>query len=482
MGDLSEGPQIETEVTKDVEFVVNSEENGSGTDKGYFRGLVSSKSAKQVIAVCLIGAMLAGGSVYYYRYKNTGYSVKYQGQFLGYVRDREAAVEALDKVKEQIKKYDASIDLNDDLEFEKVIVTSDKVTEAQNIVKSIESGLYIEYTCFAIMLNGKEFAIVGTEEEANKVVEGVKEHFKAEEAKTGAEVLSVSIKDDIKVEKRIVDSSKISDAKTILDTLLAGKGVTKKYEVKSGDSIWRIAKNNDMGIEEITAVNQGLDIERLQIGQLINLSVSEPYLNVEATVKATYDEKIPYDTKYVKDDKLYKGQSRLVEAGQYGINKIVKQITKLNGKEIASSVLNSAIVKEPVTRVMAQGTKQLIGSGKFLWPTNGRITSSFASRGGSHGAIDIGAPKGTPIAAADSGTVVYAGWYYGYGYLVRIDHGNGYETYYGHCSAMFVKSGDTVKRGQHIANVGSTGRSTGPHLHFEVRLGGIRQNPLKYLK
>lgn len=440
------------------------------------------KAAKQIAAVCLIGTMLACGSVHYYNYKNAGYAVKYQGKFLGYVRDKSSAVEALNQIEESIQKNDPSIDINNELEFEKVVVASHKISEGTDLVKDIESELYIKYTCYALLLNGSEFAVVSTEDEAKSIIETLKKHFEEEEAKNGAEVLSVVIKDELTTEKRVVNSTKLSDAKSVIDTLLAGKGTTKKYEVKSGDSIWRIAKNNGMGIQEITDVNPGLNIEKLQIGQLINLSVSEPYLNVETTVKTAYNQNIQYDTQYVSDSNLYKGQSKVLEKGQYGINRIVKQITKLNGQEIESTVLSTEKVKDPVTQVLARGTKQLIGSGKFQWPANGSITSSFASRGGSHKGLDIAAPKGTYIYAADGGTVVHSGWYYGYGYLVKIDHGNGYETYYGHCSALHVKAGETVTRGQHIANVGSTGNSTGNHVHFEVRLNGVPKNPLSFLK
>jgi murein DD-endopeptidase MepM/ murein hydrolase activator NlpD len=98
-----------------------------------------------------------------------------------------------------------------------------------------------------------------------------------------------------------------------------------------------------------------------------------------------------------------------------------------------------------------------------------------------HEGIDIGAPEGTPIYAAAAGTVIYAGWESGYGNLTVIDHGNGLATAYGHQSRLAVSSGQTVSRGQLIGNVGSTGHSTGPHLHFEVRVNGVPTNPLDYL-
>ena len=95
--------------------------------------------------------------------------------------------------------------------------------------------------------------------------------------------------------------------------------------------------------------------------------------------------------------------------------------------------------------------------------------------------LDIATSKGTPISAAASGTVAFAGYKGSYGYLVVISHGNGVQTYYGHCSSLYVSAGETVSQGQTIAAVGSTGNSTGPHLHFEVRVNGTAYNPENYV-
>ena len=120
----------------------------------------------------------------------------------------------------------------------------------------------------------------------------------------------------------------------------------------------------------------------------------------------------------------------------------------------------------------------------LIKPVSGSVTSRFGSRWGkTHKGIDIGAPKGTPIKAAASGTVVSSstGYNGGYGNCVVVSHGNGIETAYGHCSALYVKVGQKVSQGQVIAGVGNTGRSFGNHLHFEIRINGVAQNPQNYL-
>jgi murein DD-endopeptidase MepM/ murein hydrolase activator NlpD len=118
----------------------------------------------------------------------------------------------------------------------------------------------------------------------------------------------------------------------------------------------------------------------------------------------------------------------------------------------------------------------------LIWPVNGTVTSGFGMRWGRmHEGIDIAAPTGTPIWAAAAGTVVYAGWLGGYGNLVVVDHGGGFATAYAHTSAILVAVGRSVAQGETIALVGSTGHSTGPHVHFEVRVNGVAVDPLLYL-
>lgn len=118
----------------------------------------------------------------------------------------------------------------------------------------------------------------------------------------------------------------------------------------------------------------------------------------------------------------------------------------------------------------------------FLNPVCGVLTSNFGQRWGrEHSGIDIGADSGGEIYAAADGTVVFSGILGGYGNYIRIDHGNGVETAYGHCSSLVVGEGEKVSRGQLIAYVGSTGNSTGPHLHFEVRVNGEFRDPLEYV-
>ena len=166
-----------------------------------------------------------------------------------------------------------------------------------------------------------------------------------------------------------------------------------------------------------------------------------------------------------------------LETNQAALEAAQAQLAK-DSEEIA------ALIRQKV----ASATGVVRGTGVFVFPVNGRITSRFGYRrhpilGTSrlHAGVDFGAPTGTTIYAADTGRVIFSGWYGGYGNTVIVDHGGGITTLYAHSSRLFVSVGQSVNQGQAIAAVGSTGLSTGPHLHFEVRQNGSPVNPMAYL-
>ncbi len=117
----------------------------------------------------------------------------------------------------------------------------------------------------------------------------------------------------------------------------------------------------------------------------------------------------------------------------------------------------------------------------LIKPISGIITTRFGSRGYGHRGLDVAAPSGTPIKAAAGGTVTTAGWNNSYGYMLIVSHGNGVQTVYAHCSQLIATKGQSVAQGQVIGKVGSTGNSTGPHLHFEIRVNGVLQDPQNYI-
>ena len=156
-------------------------------------------------------------------------------------------------------------------------------------------------------------------------------------------------------------------------------------------------------------------------------------------------------------------------------------LAEIEGLEAQSAAL-AARIRALQEQRSSSSAPVVSGSGQLSWPVSGPVTSGFGSRWGRmHEGIDIAVGQGTPVHAAGAGTVIYAGWMEGYGNLVVIDHGNGLSTAYGHNSALASSVGQAVSAGEVVAYSGSTGHSTGPHVHFEVRVNGSPVDPLGYL-
>lgn len=216
------------------------------------------------------------------------------------------------------------------------------------------------------------------------------------------------------------------------------------------------------------------------------------YVTVTTEQDVTSEKTIPFETTYVDSSDMYTDESKVTTEGADGKKLATDRVVTVDGEKVSSTEISSEVIEEPVNKVVTRGTAtrpaSSVSSGYFSWPCSGSITSYFGYRedvpqyGYDHTGIDIAVPEGTPIYAAADGTVESStGWSNSYGYVVFIDHGNGFETIYGHNSSLAVSPGQTVKKGQVIAYAGATGKATGTHCHFEVILNGVYQNPLNYL-
>jgi len=219
----------------------------------------------------------------------------------------------------------------------------------------------------------------------------------------------------------------------------------------------------------------------------LEISTDEPAIPIKTIEHIDGNVEIPFETETVEDETVYEGQTRIREEGSPGTKYLNAYITRVNGVITMEDTIESYIVEEPVTEVVAIGTKEVppsVGTGEFAMPVSGRLSSPYGQRWGrTHAGIDIAATTGTPIFAADNGIVIESEYQSnGYGNIIKVDHQNGYVTYYAHCSELYANVGDIVKKGDKIAAVGSTGRSTGPHLHFEIRKDGNHKNPLDFVE
>ncbi len=208
-------------------------------------------------------------------------------------------------------------------------------------------------------------------------------------------------------------------------------------------------------------------------------------LKVKTTVKEVTTQSIPYKTVTKKTAEKPAGYVNTDTKGECGVSVVTSGVIYINGEQTDKTTLSTEVLKQPVDEVITVGVAtsggKAISSGfKFPLPSGTWEISCPYGKGG-HKGVDLRAPKGTAIMATASGTVTLAQRYVDYGNCVIIDHGNGISTLYAHASALCVRVGDTVSAGDIIALVGSTGNSTGNHLHFEVHIGGNRVNPQPYI-
>lgn len=213
--------------------------------------------------------------------------------------------------------------------------------------------------------------------------------------------------------------------------------------------------------------------------------INEDMLTVfTEVIEETTEKYIPIPTEY-EDASLYEGVRVTTAPAVKGTTKVVTTNCYVNG-ELTGSMVEKEVTDYGTPASVAVGTKPRpagVGTGSFIMPTNGRISSGYGSRWGRvHKGIDIASETGTPVYASDDGVVSSSEFTSSFGNLVTIDHKNGFETYYAHNSELLVSEGEYVKKGQLIAKVGSTGRSTGPHCHFEIRYNGVPKNPMEYIK
>lgn len=419
---------------------------------------------------------------------NTCIEVSVDGRTIGYIGSQSnfdlAYAEALKN--ESAENNMAIIGVYNDLKAETTHALFAPKMSIEELADTIDENVEWLTNGTVININNGEYQFtVATEAEGQKVLDTLY----AESTVSDANVVikSIGFLEDVKLENTNVRIAQLESADDILATIKAGKEAVQIHSVVEGESLWSIARSNGLTVDGLKALNPQLKTERLQIGQELQLSKLEPLLNVVVTKEVTAEEAIAYETQVEESAELLRGEKEVKTQGQEGKKLVTYTVTESNGIALEKEVVNEVVILEPVTEVVTEGTSTLMvasrsGSGALNWPIRGRINSPYGARSrGFHTGLDIDANTGDSVKAAAGGRVVTAGWEGGYGYCVVIDHGNGLKTRYAHLSKVGCTVGQTVLRGEEIGKAGSTGNSTGPHVHFEVIVNGDTQNPMSYL-
>lgn len=294
-------------------------------------------------------------------------------------------------------------------------------------------------------------------------------------------LLDMEFIENIDIYESFASKEELADVEAELIEVTKEKETNKIYVVQSGDSLSLIAYENDTTVASIMALNGFKSMNQIiRIDDELIIAVPEPDLMLRVKKGEVYEEDYRADAIIIPNDDWYTTKEVVHYEGTVGHRERNDIVTIENGIEVDRKMIheNVMVVSEPA--VIERGT---IIPPTYIKPINGgRKTSNYGWRWGRlHKGVDWGIPTGTKIFASSGGTVVRADYNGAYGLCVLISHPDGRMTRYAHCSKLLVSAGQSVKQGETIALSGNTGRSTGPHLHFEIIINGSAVDPLKYI-
>ncbi len=439
-----------------------------------------------VAPVC--AAILLVVTFQYFSSLEYGLSFESNGKNLAYITGEDVYNEAEQIIRSRTSAETADIG-NIAPQFSIVPVSSLELTEAEDLANIIlkNSGQSV-YEGYGLYIDGE---FVGSTDESDNLL-SLLEEYREQYREEGDTESKLRFKQNVSLVDGVYPTSSIkatSEFRLLLNSEIEGE---KYHTVSAGESPSLIADMYDLYYSELVAMNPSLaENATIRVGQDLVVSKSVSFLNVTSTRREVYTEDVPFDTNYTKSDKYYTTYSKVTKAGVPGEQLVTALVTYEDGVPVARQVLDAIITKDPVSREMIVGTKNVIysvgnsaGTSKgFIWPTIGGYVSCGYLGYKGHTGMDIaGCGYGSNIYASAAGTVVKVKWgNTGYGYHIIINHGDGIQTLYAHCSNLYVKQGQYVNQGDIIAAMGSTGNSTGTHLHFEIRINGQYINPAKYI-
>lgn len=451
--------------------------------RGWFEEIRLHPGLFLLIAVCA-AALTAGLSLY-----TRASVVSYNGVELGgvsNVRVVSAVIGDLESItRETLGDEDYAVDLSL-LEKEGQWIPRRELESRQELEDRLSAQLGEVAYAYTLYVNGEPIAATTFPGALEELLEQLKNVYRT------PYTVDLYFEEDVEIRQEYVDTELVKNLGYIAQIMNETKQGEVTYVVKSGDAPSVIAEEAGISYAELQNMNRGYDWSILHVGDVLTVSNAVPYLTVVNVEIQNYVQDVPYGVEYVDDDSMYQGDYKVLSPGEFGKADVTANVIYVNGEESGRQVVSNVVLIDPVTEQQAAGTiprPSWFPTGSFRWPCNGILTSRFGRRNTgipgattNHQGIDIANSSGTPIYAADGGTVVTAGWGgSSWGYLVTIDHGNGYMTYYGHNSKVIVHPGDHVYKGQQISLMGSTGVSSGPHCHFGVKLNGTFVNPLNYL-
>jgi murein DD-endopeptidase MepM/ murein hydrolase activator NlpD len=343
---------------------------------------------------------------------------------------------------------------------------------------------------YQFMVNGQKWFTVSQKDSLESMLDEYKKQYLSNIDKN-ARIKKIAFSPKIKIVEVEIRPEEIDTLEVAREKIYAVEREAVEIEIKPGDNFWNLSKANHLSENELEILNPDLDPEKIFPGDKLVVKPLKPALDVVIELENTIVESIPFKIQYQKVNNLYKNQKMIIKEGSEGQKEVRYNITLLNGYQRRLRVKDEKTVKEPVNAIVQIGTRTTafrggrinygVVDGKRISSLFGYRIHPITGRRRFHDGLDIAAVTGKNVYAYTDGRVVETGWNGGYGNCILIDHGNGLKTRYAHLSKIFVRIGQRVGTGERIGAVGSSGNSTGPHLHFEVIKNGRTQNPLNYL-
>lgn len=439
------------------------------------------------VALLIIGIIAAVILAVFDKY--TVYEYAYNGKTLGYINSQEEVTDVLDIAGKMLTENSSGgtkikFTANENVTFNIVDGRGKSLDDADTAVNKLVYMTDIETEAFGVYDGEKLAAVVKSNEDAEALLESAKEVLSRPDQ--GMEVVSSEFKNQLNISPVRVLLTSVQSNNDALETMTEGGNMELYHIVEEGEDVNSLAAAfgtealniyNEENSEVATEVRQG---DKVCIHQIV-----EP-VSVKLVETGRMKQVIEYETIKEESDEYYKGDTHTQQEGIDGLQIFEGTLTKVGGKISRRDAKSIETVREKQDKIILVGTAErpkTAPTGTYKIPTeNYIISSNFGPRWGRlHSGVDMAAPVGTPIYATDGGEVTRATYYSGYGNCIDIDHGNGRTTRYGHCSKILVNVGDKVYQGQLIGLVGSTGNSTGPHLHFEIRFNDVPTDPRPYL-
>lgn len=425
---------------------------------------------------------------------NYALQVTYNGNTVGYVED-ESVYDSARRIIQNRMVENTEQGWSTDAELKIAVVDEAEVSNQDAIAETLLSvsgeeiaeatGVYVGGTFYGATAAGDLIA-----DAIEGVIQPQRDYAAQIELADGVEGdITVKFARDVELVEGVYPSASISSYEDLAARLTSGAAEDIYYTAVGGESASDVALKNGISLERLSELNGGAVDSVLTEGTRLLVAAGEPLLRVKSVRTVTRVETIAFETLLTRDSRFLVGYMATLTTGEEGERTVVSEIEYQDGVEIGENVISDVVTKEPVDQEIIIGVKagdgSIVesGSGILAWPT-GFGSYMYVSRGFTsyHFGVDIAAPIGTPLYAADDGVVtVSERTNVGYGYYIIIDHLNGMQTVYGHCSELLANVGDKVSKGQVIALMGSTGNSTGSHLHFETRINGSKVDPAIYL-